>query len=166
MEDVELIRRSPRGLQIQIALTALISIVVGLLGSWLISILFGWTSGGGSLASLIMWIVLGFCWAISTFKLWFDWQIKRYEISPEALIVHAKIGQFGSSQSMYRYESIIAVQMTQGILGKRFGYGDIHLTIPKLDREVILNDIENPITQIAVIQKRLGERRGGSAMIV
>jgi membrane protein YdbS with pleckstrin-like domain len=165
VDNVELIRRSPRGLQIQVFTTAIVTLLIGFLGSWLIGIAFGWTSGGGSLASLTMWVVLVLIWAVSTFTLWFDWQIKRYEFSPDALIVHARIGQFGSTQSMYRYESILEVRMAQGFLGKQFNYGDIFLTIPKLNKEVVMNDIENPIRQVATIQKRLGEK-GGSAMVV
>lgn len=97
-------------------------------------------------------------WLVGAGKLWLDWHAKRYEIGKDTLIIHSKAGKFGKSQAVYRYESIISVRMTQGLLGKKFGYGDVWLTIPKLDKEVVMNDIDHPSEQLAEIQGRLAAR--------
>jgi membrane protein YdbS with pleckstrin-like domain len=166
MEDKILLKRSSKGLQAQIIATGIAAVLIALLATWLISKLFGWTPNEGSFLKALTWIILIGAWAVMSLKLWFEWNIKRYEIAKDALIVHAKAGKFGTSQTVYRYESIISIRMTQGFLGKRFGYGDVRLTIPKLDGEVVMNDIENPVEQLAEVQKRMGERSGGTHSLI
>lgn len=158
MEHVTELKRNPLGLQIQIILSAVLMIVIGLIASWLFAKLLGWTSRGGSTAETLTWIILALVWVVGSLKVWFDWRVKRYEVSADSLIVHARLGAFGSTQTIYRYESIISIRMTQGFLGKQFGYGDVRVTIPKLDHELVMNDIENPTIQLAEIRKRIDER--------
>jgi membrane protein YdbS with pleckstrin-like domain len=166
MEDKVLLKRSPKGLQSQIVLTGIAAVVIALLATWLIGKLFGWTPNEGTWLKSATWILLLLTWAFMSVKLWFAWNIKRYEIAKDALIVHAKAGKLGTSQTIYRYESIISLRMTQGFLGKRFGYGDVRISIPKLDNEVVMNDIENPVEQLAEVQKRMGERSGGTHSLI
>lgn len=166
MEDKVLIRRSSKGLQAQIILTGITAVLIALLATWLIGKLFGWTPNEGTWLKSATWILLLLTWAFMSVKLWFAWNIKRYEIAKDALIVHAKAGKFGTSQTVYRYESIISIRMTQGFLGKRFGYGDVRITIPKIDGEVVMSDIENPVAQLAEVQKRMGERSGGAHSLI
>lgn len=155
MEQKELIRRSPVGLRMQIIIGGITALFIALLATWILDFILGWTSSGGATTKRIVWIGLLLAWSIGSVKLWFDWKKKRYEITKDSLIVHAKAGKMGSSQTIYRYESIISLRMTQGFLGKRYGYGDIHLTIPKIEGEVAMNDIENPLAQLARIQKHM-----------
>lgn len=159
MEEKVLIKRSPYGLYVQIVLIGVFALFIGLLATWLFRMLLGWTEGGGARLIAWTWLLFLIVGAIASLKLWFDWRVKRYEVGPEMLIVHAKAGRFGSRSTVYRYESIISLSMAQGMLGKMFGYGDIHLTIPKLDTPVVMNDIEEPEKQLAEIQKRLTDSR-------
>lgn len=166
MEQPVLIRRSPKGLWAQITTIGVLALLLFIFISWLISLLFGWTaSQGAGLKSLTFIFFLG-AWLVTSFKLWGDWKIKRYEITPDSIIVHAKAGQWGSAQTIYRYESIISVKMTQGFWGKKFNFGDVRLTIPKLDGDVVMNDIENPIEQLSELQKRMGERSAGTHNLI
>ncbi|MGB4758725.1 MAG: PH domain-containing protein [Candidatus Saccharimonadales bacterium] len=158
MDEKTLLKRSPRGLQAQVISSAVVTLLIGFLSSWLLNKLLGWTDGGGTTAKAITWLILIVMWAGASLKLWYDWKVKRYEIARDALIVHAKAGKLGMAQTIYRYESIISLRMTQGFLGKQFGYGDIRITIPKIDHEVVMNDIERPSDQLLEIQRRLGER--------
>lgn len=166
MEEKVLLKRSSKGLQAQIISSAIAAVLIALLATWLIGKLFGWTPNEGTGLKVLTWVVLVGAWAVMSLKLWFAWNIKRYEIAKDALIVHAKAGKFGTSQTVYRYESIISIRMTQGFLGKRFGYGDVRLTIPKLDGEVVMNDIENPLVQLAEVQKRIGEKTTAHSSLV
>jgi len=158
MEEKELIRRSPLGLRMQIIVGGITAFFIAILVTWLVGFILGWTSSGGATTKRIVWIGLALAWAVGSLKLWFDWKMKRYEITKDSLIVHAKAGKMGSSQTIYRYESIISLRMTQGFLGKRYGYGDVHLTIPKIEGEVVMNDIENPLIQLAEIQKHMANK--------
>ncbi len=155
MEDKELIRRSPYGLYVQIIGLVLFALAVGVLATWLFRTLLGWTEGGGARLIGWTWLLFLIVGVFASLKLWLDWRVKRYEIGPDMLVVHAKGGRFGSSQTVYRYESIISLRMRQSMLGKMFGYGDILLTIPKIDYEIVMNDIEEPDKQIAEIQRHL-----------
>lgn len=153
-----LLKRSARGLEAQIGISAVVTLLICILAVWLFGRLFHWTESGGWRLQALTCIVLLFLWIFAAFRLWYTWKVKRYEIGRDALIVHAKAGKFGTSQTIYRYESIISIRMTQGFLGKQFGYGDIRVTIPKIEREVVLNDIERPMEQLEYMRRRMGGR--------
>lgn len=161
MENAVSIKRNPRGMQVQIIGSALGVLVMGLLASWLLDKVFGWTESGGATIKRLTWIVLIVIWGFTSLKLWYNWSVKRYEIAKDALLVHAKAGRLGTTQTVYRYESIISIRMTQGFLGKRFGYGDVRLAIPKLDGEIVLNDIADPLKQLAHLQERMQDSAKG-----
>lgn len=162
MENAFQIKRNPKGMYIQILLSGITALILGLFITWLFEKLLGKTSGGGSLIQVLTWIFLLLMWGGSAARLWFDWNAKRYQISPDALIVHAKAGKLGKAQTLYRYESFVSIRMTQGFLGERYGYGDVRITIPKLENELVLNDIDNPNEQLSELQKRMNERAGQS----
>lgn len=166
MEEKVLLKRSSKGLQAQIIMSGIATLLIALLATWLIAKLFGWTPNEGTFLKTITWVFLVGAWVITSLRLWATWRIKRYEIAKDALIVHAKAGKWGSSQTIYRYESIISLRMTQGFLGKRFGYGDVRISIPKLENEVVMNDIEQPLEQLAEVQKRIGEKTSAHSSLV
>lgn len=166
MEEKILLKRSSDGLRIQIIGLGILALLLALLGSWLVGKLFGWTSNDGSILKIIIWVVIIGAWLLTSLELWLDWSIKRYEIANEALIVHARAGRWGTAQTIYRYESIISIRMTQGLLGKQFGYGDIHVSIPKIDHDIVMNDIDHPVEQVAEIQKRIGEHGSSTTSLI
>ena len=164
--DKTLLVRSKKGLHTQVIVSGILALILVIFAYWIIGKLFSWTPGDGQfLQTLSLVFILG-SWAISSLKLWSDWNIKKYEITDEAFIVHAKAGKWGSSQTIYRYESIISIKMTQGFWGKRNNYGDVRITIPKLDKDVVMNDIENPLEQLAEVQKRINDRSAGSHSLI
>lgn len=166
MEEKTILKRSSKGLQVQIIALGVVSLLLAVFTTWLTSILFSWTPNQGRVLIALIWILFIGAWGFSALKLWKDWSIKRYEIAKDALIVHAKAGKWGSSQTIYRYESIISLKMTQGFLGKRYDFGDVHISIPKLDGEVIMNDIDHPLEQLQEVQKRIGERITGQDTLI
>lgn len=166
MEQKTLLKRSSKGLQVQVLTLGIMALVLSLLATWLLGVLFSVTPFQGTLLKIAVWIVLVGGWAITSIKMWTDWSVKRYEIAQDAFIVHAKAGRWGRSQTIYRYESIISLRMTQGFLGKRYGYGDVHIKIPKLDDDVVMNDIDHPLEQLAEVQRRIGERQTNPATLI
>lgn len=166
MEERTLLKRSSKGLQVQLITIGVATLFLGLLTTWLINRILGPTQFSGLYLKLGAWVVFILGWAYGSFNLWYLWKIKRYEIGPHALIVHAKAGKMGMEQAVYRYESIISLRMTQNFLGRQFGYGDIRISMPKLDYDVVLYDIDHPTEQILEIQKRIRDHSGGSQSLI
>lgn len=164
--DRTLIRRSEAGLKSQLFTTGAIALVLAIIGTVLLRLFFKNTPNGGWLLVFITWILFIIAWGMQAFKAWSGWKAIRYEIGEEALVIHAGAGMFGSVQNLYRYESIISIRMVQGYWGKKFGFGDIYLTIPKIDNEVILRDIENPQQQILDLQTSIAKRGGGTQSLI
>lgn len=166
MEQKTLLKRSSKGLKVQIISLGVAALLLALLATWLLSVVFSITPFQGTTLKIITWVVFIGGWAITATRMWMDWNVKRYEIAQDAFIVHAKAGRWGTSQTIYRYESIISLRMTQGFLGKRYGYGDVHIKIPKLDDEVVMNDIDHPLEQLNEVQRRIGERQTNPATLI
>ena len=162
MEHKELLKRSSKGLWTQIISSGIGAFLLGVLITWLSSVVFKFADNGGKYIAIVTWVVLLGGWSIGAIKLWLDWNIKRYEVAEDALILHTKAGKFGTAQTIYRYESIISVRMTQGFFGKMFGYGDVEISIPKIEQPVVMNDIEDPLNQMLAIQKRMEQRNTGA----
>ena len=166
MEEKTLLKRSSKGLKAQVIALGIAALLLAILTTLLTSILFSWTPNQGRILITIIWIFFIGGWGFTALKLWMDWNVKRYEIAKDAFIVHAKAGRWGTSQTIYRYESIISLKMTQGFLGKRYGFGDVHIAIPKLEGEVVMNDIDHPLEQLQEVQKRIGERTTGQDTLI
>jgi membrane protein YdbS with pleckstrin-like domain len=162
----EVLKRSQKGLKAQIISIAVVAVILLIFSAFIFSKLFGWTPAEGKIAISLSWILIIGGWVVATVRLWLNWNNKKYEITEDAFIVHGKAGNFGKSQAIYRYESILSVKMTQGFLGKKYNYGDVRLTIPKLDKDVIMNDIENPMEQLAMVQKRINDKSKSNQSLI
>ncbi len=152
------LRRNPIGMQIQIIVSGVVALLLAMALTWMFSRLFHWTSAGGATISRLSIAAILLLWLFGSLVLYIKWRVNRYEIGDDAILVHAKAGKFGKAQTLYRYESISSIRMTQGYFGKRFGYGDIRLMIPKHDRDVVLTDIQNPVRQMELIQRHMSKR--------
>lgn len=161
-----LLKRSKFSVNIQIIVSGILAILLVIVAIYLLGVLFGWTPNEGRIVKAVVSMVIIVGWIVSSLKLWLNWNSKKYEITKDAFIVHGKSGKWGSSQAIYRYESIISIKMTQGFWGKKYNYGDVHLNIPKLDKELVMYDIERPIEQLQEVQKRINERSNNSATLV
>lgn len=161
--DVKLLRRSRAGLEARIITTGIVALAIGMMATIMFSILFGWTRYQGWFSISITWVVLFLGWVYTALKLKMKWDKIRYEISPDAIILYEKAGKFGGSKTIYRYESIISVRMTQDYLGKKYGYGNVHINIPKLDKEIVLKDVDHPNEQLAALQANIKTRDNAAA---
>lgn len=86
------------------------------------------------------------------------WDKVKYKLTHDSILIVSANGLTGVSRQVFLYESIISAHMTQGYLGKKYGYGDIVLVIPKLDGEVKLKDLSVPKTQLEELQSQLKHR--------
>lgn len=162
----KLIKRSADGLWIQIIITGVFALAAGMLITWLVGFVFQWTPRLEQFFTALAWILFLGGWGFISFKHWLGWKAVRYEISQHALIVHAKAGFMGEAQQVYRYDSIISMRFFQGFWGRKFDYGDIYLSIPKVEQEIRLSDIEQPHTQIQDIQKYITQHSGNAQSFI
>ena len=160
--DAELLHRSRAGLETKVISAGIAALVLGLIAMIAFSLMFSWTQYQGWFLIAGSWLILFFGWGYTAIRSKIRWDRVRYEITPESIIIYEKAGKLGGSKTVYRYESIISVRMTQDYLGKRYGFGDVHIVIPKLDKELILKDIEQPDKQLNSLQANI-EARGSTA---
>jgi hypothetical protein len=166
MQDTQHIQRSSQGLVAQVLTTGVLALLILIFGTLFFSAVFGWTPTEGKLSILLLWIFIVGGWSIAALKLWFSWRAQFYEIGTESLIVHVKAGMWGTAQTIYRYESFISIRMVQGYWGKRFGFGDVYITIPKMENDVVLRDVVDPAGQLSGIQARMAERASASSSLI
>lgn len=121
----------------------------------IISMALSWAPVTEKVMSVLVWLTLPVLALVLYITIRIDWKSRYYEISDEAIVIHKKLGLFGNTESVYRYESMISIRMEQNYFGKKWGYGDIRITIPKLEKQVVLRNISNPSQHLAEIQKRL-----------
>jgi hypothetical protein len=160
------LQRSKVGLRVQIIGTGILSFLLILFSNYVLGKLLGWTPNEGQFLKLLLTLFIIGGWLVTSIKLYMDWNIKKYEISSEAFIVHGRAGKWGRSKAIYRYDSIISMKMTQGFWGRKYNYGDVRLTVPRLDKDLIMHDINNPIDQLQEVQKRVSEHMNNSANLV
>jgi membrane protein YdbS with pleckstrin-like domain len=105
-------------------------------------------------------------WAIVSIQQMLRWQSKQYLIDDNSIRITKSTGLLSSGTVVYRFESIISVRVSQGWLAKRYGYGTVHFTIPKLDKEEAIADVSSPDGLIARIQSRLAEKGAATQTLI
>ncbi len=149
-----------------IAFTGVVTVLIATLATLLLALLFSRTPWNGLGFKLAIWGVLIFVWAVTSLVIWFTWHKKYYEITKDAIIVYSgSTFKFGTTQTIYRYESIISIRLNQNFLGRQYGYGDILLTIPKIEGEVAMKDIKHPQQQLLDIQTYMRGRSDATSLI-
>lgn len=158
--------RSSVALKYSIISTGIAALLI-LSGAWLIlDVILHWAPRAKGFLVSMSFLVIFFGWAVQSFLSWKNWKNLRYEVDGESIAVYKKKGMFGRTKTVYRYESIISVRMSQGYFGKKHNYGDIYLTIPKLEKEIVLKDIDNPNEPLSHVQKAVSTKSAASQTLV
>ena len=153
---------------LQVSIIGLLSAVfaVSLLASFLLSRLLSWAPNAERSLSIIIWLVLLGIWAVQSLILLNSWKSMEYEADGQSIRLTMPNGMFKSSKTVYRYESILSIRMTQGLFGKKYRYGNIYFAIPKLEKEVALKGIENPSVQLELIQSKLHKKGADTQVLI
>lgn len=152
------LQRSPKALQIQVRIILISAAIVGLIAGILVRISVDFFYDQYHLSGILTFLfVMTLAW-IAILFMQKTWNNTHYELGPDALLVTSDRGLFGTEQDVYLYESIISVNFTQGMAGKRYGYGDMRVVIPKLGSELILRDIIDPVQQLPVFKSRIEDK--------
>ncbi len=123
------------------------------------TIFFGLFSLGtnfGFFVFVMIWIVCFFIWLIGSYMAYKQYRNTTYVLSDDALSV-TKGGFFKSVTDLYRYDSIISVHIGQNFAGKTFGYSDLVINIPKLEKNVVLVGVVDPLKQAETIKRHINE---------
>lgn len=157
MGDGEL-RTSDIGLRVRVATTG-----VAVLGICLfMTVVFRGVLGLGTnferYVLLALWILLPAMWLLGSIMAQNKWRKTTYKLTNDALVITQGSTFGGKSRQLYRYDSIIAVDVEQDAWGSRNGYGDIYLDIPRLGRRVVLRGVMEPEKQTKALKARIAHR--------
>lgn len=106
-----------------------------------------------------MYVLFTACfWGLATLIMVIKWRATEYVVHPEFVQVERSKTLTQTQTTMYRYESMVSVSINQGFYAKEKSYGDIKLKIPKIDKDVVLKDVNNPEKTLHDIQIRINAR--------
>lgn len=160
------IHRSEDAYRVVLWFIAIGSLLVALFGALVIGAMFTIASGGHGFSRILTFlIIMGFA-GLAAMIYHIKWHAVEYILRPEGIIVGRSVGVFGKKQKVYLYESIITASVNQNYFGNRYGYGDIHVTIPKLEKKLILKDVEIPDKQIEDLYARIKAKAGAHNVLV
>lgn len=158
--DSKLLERNFHAFMVQLWFMAIggfiVAVIIGIMVGAFFTLLLGSADWSGFLTFLIILFMIGFAAMIYYIK----WQSIEYLLGPEAILVTTSVGAVGKKQKVYLYESIISASFNQNIFGRKYGYGDMHITIPKLDQKLILKDVDRPGAQLPFLQDRIKQKVG------
>lgn len=160
------LKKSPKAFKVKLTAIAVLSVLVALLAALLIGAFFKLAWGGHYGTRILTFLAVMFLAGLAAMIYYGRWQAHTYELRPEGIVVNTGFGNFSRKQKLYLYESIISVSFNQNYFGKKYGYGDVHITIPKLEKKLVLEDVEKPDQHLSVLQGHIQIREGGSKVLV
>lgn len=157
METREL-QRSERAFRIESRWILGSAIAVALIAALLMRILVDMAFGAYLLSGLFTFLtVMGIAWIAILIRNK-KWRDTRYLLGPDAIIVTRPNGIMGVTQDVYLYESILSISFQQDYFGKKYGYGDIDISIPKLNQTLVLRSVVEPAQQLPHIKAQLNRK--------
>lgn len=153
MESKIELLRNPEALKLRITLFTITFIVLAIISIWILTIPFRLGDNrflAGTIAIMIL-AVLGLMLSIATIKK--KWSSVRYYITDSAIIV--SYGNSSYTENVYRFDSILSATISQSPKAKKVGYGDIILRGPHLEKEIVLQDINQPAMLVENIHQKL-----------
>lgn len=160
-----LLKRSDTGLKMIIISTGIAALVLAFICT-VITLIVVQSNTATMLLLLIVWIGLAVAWLGQAVYLWVTWRTEAYQLNEKSIIVQKKRGILGSEQSIYRYESILSVNLRQSYLGKKYHYGDITIEMPKAPEPVVLRHVDHPSEQLKELQGRVSARGASTHNLV
>ena len=153
------------GLRLQIIGTGVFILIVCIVVSLLFSFILGANTRIERFILLLMWILLPLCWVGGSLLLWNKWEKSGYFYTKDSLIVR-KATLFGRVDEMYRFDSMLSVQVRQGPLDKKGSYGTIVINVPKLGKDIILQYVKDPQDQALKLKNHIGKFDSGSNTLI
>ena len=117
--------------------------------------------GSRILTFLIVMSIAG----ISVLLSYYKWRDEKYTLTNEGIIISTSLTLTKRKKKLFLYESIISASFTQNYFGTKFGYGEIHITMPKLHEKLVMKDVEAPELQLPILQKFITTKAGKNNLL-
>jgi hypothetical protein len=157
MEAKEL-KRSRRAFQLETRLIWGCALLTAILAAIIMRLIINMAIGTYLLSGVFTFvIVMFFAWAaIQTRSN--KWHKTKYLLGQDSIIVTQPNGMFGVTQDVYLYESILSISFQQDYFGKKYGYGDIDISIPKLGKTLVLKSVVEPSKQLPHLKAQIQQK--------
>lgn len=138
----------------QIVISGVFLLLICIVTTVLFRSLFNYTNRIEQITLLVLWVSMTLIWGLGSILIWYKWQKNKYILTDDSLIV-IKSDLTGSTESYYRYDSFLSIEVKQGILNKKTG--TIIINIPKMDQPLILENINNPNKEAERLKRRISK---------
>lgn len=165
MEQREL-PKSQKALHVEITLIAIATTLTAILSGLIIGAFFKFMIGSFNGSRILTFLIVLGIGGIAAMIYYAKWQAQTYILRHEGIVVSNGLGNFSRKQKLFLYESIISVSFNQNYFGKKYGYGNLHITIPKLDQKLILKDVVEPDEQLPLLQQHIQNKAGTNNVLV
>jgi uncharacterized membrane protein YdbT with pleckstrin-like domain len=159
------ISTNPRGIQARIVIAWLLVLTMCGVISLALAVIMQNLPQSRNVLLLVVWTTLPLLWLIGSIKAYKGYKKGRYELKDDSLVVY-KGGIFGTSSKLYRYDSIVSVEVQQSYFGKKHNYGTLYITIPRLETVLRLRDIDHPHAQAEKLKAVSAKRTQTQSMVV
>lgn len=155
-----------KAFQVTVVATAILASLVGLIAAMIVGGFFKFTYGGYNYSRILTFLIVIFIAGFALMIAYSRWLGTHYDLTPEGIVVATGFGNFANKRKIFLYESIISASFNQNYFGKKYGYGDMHITIPKLEQKLILKDIEDPGDKLPYLQQHIKNKAGVNNVLV
>ena len=164
MQHVEL-KRNPDAFKIQAYFILVAAFFVGLLAAFIFGRMVHFMVGSYNGSRLLALLIVLLLACVSILLSYSKWRDEKYLLTGEGIIISSSITLTKRKKKLYLYESIISASFNQNYLGSKFGYGEIHITMPKLGEKLIMKDVASPELQLPKLQKFISQKTGKNNLV-
>lgn len=165
MESVHL-HKNPAAFRVTLIAGAIGASIVGIMAAIVVGGFFKLVLGDYNYSRILTFLIVIFIAGFFLMIMYGRWKGTHYDLTPEGIVVATGFGDFANKRKIFLYESIITASFNQNYFGKKYGYGDLHVTIPKLEKTLVLKDIDDPSSKLPYLQKHIKNKSGSNNVLV
>ncbi|MBX4201676.1 hypothetical protein KW803_02155 [Candidatus Saccharibacteria bacterium] len=166
MEDAKELARSQQAFRIETYWIIGVAAGTALLAAGLMRFVHSLTIGTYLFSGLLAFVVVMITAWIAVCIRDKRWNDTKYVLGRDALLIKQPNGFTGTTQDIYLYESILSVSFHQGYSGRKYGYGDIEIVIPKLKTSLVLRNVVEPSEQLPILKAHMKGKAGRPRALV
>jgi len=164
MQNIEL-KRNSDAFKIQAYFIMVVAFFVALLAAIIFGSMVHFVVGSYDGSRIITFLIVMLIAGISVLLAYYKWRDEKYILTDEGIIISSSLTLTKRKKKLFLYESIISASFTQDYLGTKFGYGEIHITMPKLGEKLIMKDVDAPELQLPKLQKFITAKIGKNNLV-
>lgn len=164
MQQIEL-KRNPDAFKLQAYFIMVTTFFVAFFSAILFGSIVHFVIGAYDGSRIITFLIIMLIGSIAVLMAYLKWRDDKYILTDEGIMISSSLSPTKKKHKIFLYESIISVSSNQNYFGSKLGYGEIHITIPKLGEKLILKDIEEPDEQLLILQKFIKSKVGSNNLV-